>query len=321
MTGVRVGEAANPGPGQSRRRRRVSSSDDSDSHFDVGNAREGCAGRVPVDVLDALEEDLGVGEGEERVDAREDGSRNRFDRSECQGTVIDVDTDDEQSARAISDEDPVFRSVELGTVADSSIPVPATMPAESLLPTLLDGNQSPRCARDESLVTSDRDSEHVVAVRASSTAEAEGRMAVFTRSSGRPKRLRVVGHFHRISQTTTVPDPERLRDMEFDLTRGDSSSEEGSDSETEAWWGGFQPCVEDDYDTEIAVSSHAEVCPAPDHAVDCGRHAIPVSPATDPPIPIARVHVAVRCSQATTVGGGSPNSLDDAMDAETRPVA
>ena len=190
MTGVPVGEAANPGPGQSRRRRRVSSSDDSDSHFDVGNPREGCAGRVPVDVLDALEEDLGVGEGEERVDAREDGSRNRFDRSECQGTVIDVDTDDEQSARAISDEDPVFRSVELGTVADSSIPVPSTMPAESPLPTWLDGNQSPRYARDESLVTGDRDSEHVVAVRASSTADAGGRMAVFARSSGRPKRLR-----------------------------------------------------------------------------------------------------------------------------------
>ena len=108
--------------------------------------------------------------------------------------------------------------------------------------------------------------------------------------------------------------------MEFDLTRGDSSSEEGSDSETDAWWGGSQLCGEDDCDPEIAVSSHVEVCPAPDHAVDCGRHAISVSPATDPPIPIARVHVAVRCSQATTVGGGSPNSLDDAMDAETRPV-
>ena len=69
------------------------------------------------------------------------------------------------------------------------------------------------------------------------------------------------------------------------------------------------------------ATSHAEVCPAPDHAVDRGRHAIPVSPATDPPIPIARVHVAVRCSQATTVGGGSQNSLDDAMDVETRPVS
>ena len=42
------------------------------------------------------------------------------------------------------------------------------------------------------------------------------------------------------------------------------------------------------------------------HAVDCGRHAILVSPATDPPIPIARVHVAVRCSQATTVGRERP---------------
>ena len=41
--------------------------------------------------------------------------------------------------------------------------------------------------------------------------------------------------------------------MEFDLTRGDSSSEEGSDSEPEAWWGGSQPCGEDDYDPEIAV--------------------------------------------------------------------
>ena len=47
----------------------------------------------------------------------------------------------------------------------------------------------------------DRDCEHVVAVRASSTANA-GRMAVLARSSGHPKRLRVVGHFHRISQTT-----------------------------------------------------------------------------------------------------------------------
>ena len=75
-------------------------------------------------------------------------------------------------------------------------------------------------------------------------------------------------------------------------------------SETEGWWGRSQPCGEDDYDLEIEVSD-AEVCPAPDHAVDCGRHAIPVSPATDPPIPIARVHVAVRCSQATTVGRGS----------------
>ena len=105
--------------------------------------------------------------------------------------------------------------------------------------------------------TGDRDSEHVVAVRASSTADAGRRMAVFTRSLGRPKRLR--GHFHRILKSTTVPVPERLRDMEFDLNRGDSSGEEGSDSEPEAWWGGSQPFGEDDYDPGIAVSSHAEV--------------------------------------------------------------
>ena len=72
--------------------------------------------------------------------------------------------------------------------------------------------------------------------------------------------------------------------MEFDLTRGDS--------EPEVWWGGSQPCGEDDYNPEIAVSD-AEVCPAPDHAVDCGRHAIPVSPVTDPPILIARVQCHV----------------------------
>ena len=150
---MRVGEAANPGPGRkSRRRRRVSSSDDSDSHFYVGNPREGCAGRVPVDVLDALEEDLGVGEGEERVDAREDRSRNRFDRSQCQGTVIDVDTDDEQPlvcvrdrwcARAISDEDPVFRSVELGTVCGFGRFSSIHDASRVTVPTWVDGNQSP----------------------------------------------------------------------------------------------------------------------------------------------------------------------------------
>ena len=96
--------------------------------------------------------------------------------------------------------------------------------------------------------------------------------------------------------------------MEFDLTRVDSSSEEGSDSEPEAWWEGLNLVVK----TIMTLKSQflaTLMCPAPDHAVDCGRHAIPVSPATDPPIPIARVHVAVRCSQATTVGGGSQNSL------------
>ena len=110
---------------------------------------------MPLDVLDALEEDLCLGEGGARVSAREDGSRNTFNRSECQGTVNDVDTDDEQplvrvrvargSARAISDEDPLIRSLEVGTVADSSIPVPSTMPAESPLPPWLDANQSPSC--------------------------------------------------------------------------------------------------------------------------------------------------------------------------------
>ena len=69
----------------------------------------------------------------------------------------------------------------------------------------------------------------------------------FTRSSGRP-------------------DPERLRDM--DLTRGDS-----------------QFCGEDNYDPEIAVSSHAEVCPCNQIMQWIVGHAIPVSPVTDPPIP------------------------------------
>ena len=257
LRGVRVGEASHPGPLSrllargSRVRSRSRSGDvsrdrvspnsvvsvvpatippgsntlptwpDSDSH---GRCN---AGSVPVDVLDALEEDLFIGEGGARASATEDRSRNTFSRSDCRGTVIDVDTEDEQplvrvrdgaSARAISAEDPLE-----GTVVDSSIPVSSTMPAESPLPTWHDGNQSPRYPRDASLVTSD--SEHALAVRASSTADA-GRMAVFASSSSRPKRLRVAGHFQRMSQTTTVPAfPERLRDMEFDMTRGDSSSD------------------------------------------------------------------------------------------------
>ena len=180
LRGVQVGEASHPGPSSrlrsrgSRVRSRSRSGDlgrdtrlspdsvvlvapatilpaintlptwpDSDSHFDVWNPLGGCsAGSVPLDVLDALEEDLGIGEGGARASAREDRSRNTFNRSECQGAVIDVDTDDEQplvrvrdreSARAISDEDPLFRSLEVGTVSDSSIPVLSTMPAESLL--------------------------------------------------------------------------------------------------------------------------------------------------------------------------------------------
>ena len=70
------------------------------------------------------------------------------------------------------------------------------------------------------------DTERALAVRASSNADAGGRVAVFAGSSGRPKRLRVVGLFQRISQSTTVPEPpESLRDMEFDMTRCDSSSD------------------------------------------------------------------------------------------------
>ena len=136
-----------------------------------------------MDVLDALEEDLFIGEGGARASATEDRSQNTFSKSECRGTVIDVDTEDEQPlvrvrdvayARAISDEDPLFRLLEVGTVMDSSIPVSSTMPAESSLPTWHDGNQSPRCARDGSLVTSDKNSEHALAVRASFNADAAG---------------------------------------------------------------------------------------------------------------------------------------------------
>ena len=101
--GVRVGEASHPGPssrlrpravrvrsrsrsGDLSREARLSPDEDtfvsvapattlpaintlpswpdSDSHVDIGNLCVGCsAGRVPLDVLDALEEDLGHGEG------------------------------------------------------------------------------------------------------------------------------------------------------------------------------------------------------------------------------------------------------------------
>ena len=98
--------------------------------------------------------------------------------------------------------------------------------------------------------------------------------------------------------------------------------EAGSDSEPEAWWGGSQASGEDDYDPEDAVFSHdhmVEVCV--DHAAESGRHAILVSPATDPLVPIARQQVAVRCSQATTVGVGPQNSLDNGMEFEIPFVA
>ena len=112
-----------------------------------------------MDVLDALEEDLFIGEGGARASATKDRSRNTFSRSDCRGTVIDVDTEDEQpivrvrdgaSARVISAEDPLE-----DTVVDLSIPV-------------------------SSLVTS---GEHVLAVRASSTANAGRRMVVFAKPS------------------------------------------------------------------------------------------------------------------------------------------
>ena len=97
-------------------------------------------------------------------------------------------------------------------------------------------------------LTGDSDNERALVVRAGSDADAGGRVAV--PSSGCPKRLRLVG---RISQSTTVPEPpESLRDVEFDMTRCDSSSVElnaedeghnpldddsGSNTEVEAWWG------------------------------------------------------------------------------------
>ncbi len=115
------------------------------------------------------------------------------------------------------------------TVPDSSIPVPTTIPAQSL-PTWVDGSQAMR-VREESVVdpgvprsgrfaalsnTDDCDREFALAVRASSNAG----------SASRPKRLRLVGHSQRISQATRVPAvPESSRDTEFDTTRGDSSSD------------------------------------------------------------------------------------------------
>ena len=64
--------------------------------------------------------------------------------------------------------------------------------------------------------------------------------------------------------------------------------------------------------------------PATDPPVPGDSYAILVSPfhlSTDPPVPIARQLVAVRCSQATTVGAGPQNSLDNGMEAEIPFVA
>ena len=96
-------------------------------------------------------------------------------------------------------------------------------------------------------------------------------------------------------------------------------SRQALDSEPEAWWGGSQASGEDDYDPEDedGVFSHDHMVEVfVDHAAESGRHAILVSPATDPLVPIARQQVAVRCSQATTVGVGPQNSLDNGMEAE-----
>ena len=84
-------------------------------------------------------------------------------RSECRGTVIDVDIDG-ASARAISDEDPLEARLWIRRFQFH----PRCQ--QSPLPTWHDGNQSPRFPRDASLVTSD--SEHALPVRASSTADA-----------------------------------------------------------------------------------------------------------------------------------------------------
>ena len=92
-----------------------------------------------------------------------------------------------------------------GTVTET---IPVAMPPESP-PTWFDGSQSFRHAREESYVTtvpsgrfaalsntSDSDSEHALVVRASSNADAGGRVAVLAGSPARRKRLRVVEFQH-----------------------------------------------------------------------------------------------------------------------------
>ena len=149
------------------------------------------------------------------------------------------------------------------TVPDSSIPVPTTMPAQSPLPTWVDGSQAMR-VREESVLdpgvprsgrfaalsnTDDCDNECALVVRASSNADAGGRVAVPAGSASRPKRLHLVGHFQRISQATTVPAvPESSRDIEFDMTRGDSSSDTES----------VQHHVEEDREKMLQVSAVSE---------------------------------------------------------------
>ena len=114
--------------------------------------------------------------------------------------------------------DGVFpQKVEGGTVTES-IPAASTMPADSPLPTWINGSCRPVPSGRFAALS------HALVVRASSNADAGGRVAVLASSSGCRKRLRVVGHFQRrMSQTTTVPAPqESLTGEEFDMTRGDS---------------------------------------------------------------------------------------------------
>ena len=95
-------------------------------------------------------------------------------------------------------------------------------------------------AADSQHCPTQMDNECALVVRASSNTDAGGRVAVPAGAS-RPKRLRLVGHFQRISQATTVPAvPESSR--EFDMTRGDSSSDTES----------VQHHVEEDREEDVA---------------------------------------------------------------------
>ena len=185
---------------------------DSDSHFGVGNPRGGCnAGSVPLDVLDALEEDLGVGEGEARVNAREDGiGTGLTDRS--------VKGQSSTSTRMTSN---LLCVSEMGGL-HVRFPTRIHCSGQWSLAQLWRRFQfHPRCLQSHHCPHG------LMGISLPGVPEMShlSQMAVLARSSGRPKRLRVVGHFQRISQTTTVPAPERLRDMEFDRKRGDSSSD------------------------------------------------------------------------------------------------
>ena len=67
-------------------------------------------------------------------------------------------------------------------------------------------------------------------------------------------------------------------------------------------------------------SSHGhpmvEVCVAHDQRWDCGRHAILVSPATDPPVPDCETASRSSMLSSDHCRAGPPNSLDDTMEVE-----